>query len=176
MKFESKVGGLKILITDDDKLETKALGLTALSIDTRSIMNIVTHETMLNFSKGKRLTLHLANGTTREIPGIYNKDYDRFLSFFPNLEVKNGSIKTAWYDDATTSTHIAVYTSQKEASKEMEAAYKKGWTPQAPSTQNGKFSAGKALVGNFFLPGVGLLAGAMGNKDKITITYIRDRT
>jgi hypothetical protein len=93
-------------------------------------------------------------------------------ALFPHLTTNIISGKE-WYHDARALTHVSEYTDLKRMQKEVEAAASYGWVPQAQATQHGKFSAGKALVGDMVLGPVGLLAGAIGNKGKITVTFIR---
>lgn len=117
------------------------------------------------------VAVHTTQGT-QYVETVSIGNAQKLQALFPGLST-NAVQGKEWYHNIQVMTHVATYTNQKQMQKEVEASAHFGWMPQNTAAQNGKFSAGKALAGGVSLGPVGLLAGAVGNKDKITITFVR---
>ena len=98
-------------------------------------------------------------------------NFEKLQALFPHLQAVTAGKE--WYHNPGISTHVETYTDQKKMQREVEEAGKYGWMPQGADGRNGKFSAGKAIAGGVLLGPVGLLAGAVGNKDTYTVTLVR---
>lgn len=131
--------------------------------------------TSFSTQSGAMMTVAIAIQSTQGVQYVEmvtQQNFQKLQALFPHLAT-NAIQGHEWYHDLKALTHIVTYTNQKQMQKEMEAASHFGWMPQNTAAQNGKFSVGKAIVGGAVLGPVGLLAGAVGNKDKITITFVR---
>src|ERR1019366_2152911 len=114
------------------------------------------------------VTIHTTQGLF-QAETVTPKNFQKLQALFPGLQTVVAGKE--WYHNPAISSHVEVYTDQKKMQKEVEEAGKFGWTPQGADATNGKFSAGKALAGGIVLGPVGLLAGAVGNKGKYTVTF-----
>ncbi|BCL83137.1 hypothetical protein ccbrp13_56020 [Ktedonobacteria bacterium brp13] len=103
---------------------------------------------------------------------VTKQNFAKVEAIFPHLQT-NVITGKEWYHDARALTHIEEYKDKKKMQKDVEAAAQHGWMPQDLAARNGKFSAGKAIAGGLLLGPVGLVAGAVGNKGKTTITFVR---
>lgn len=99
----------------------------------------------------------------------------KFLALFPNINavVADQVRGREWYDDPTKLTHLATYTNEKAAQKELEAAAQRGWMPQNTVGTAGHINVGRTAAKVALLGPISLVTGASRSKDKITITYVR---
>lgn len=124
---------------------------------------------------GSLVTVSIAIHTTQEIyyvDMVTKQNFEKLQAAFAELETTIVKGKE-WYHDIRSLTHVEEYKDMKKLQKDVEEASKYGWVPQNTASRNGKFGVGKAIVGGALLGPVGLLAGAVGNKDKHTITFVR---
>lgn len=134
-----------------------------------------TNVTGFTTQPGAMTTFNVLIHTTQGIQQaemVTRQNFDKLQALFPGLGLTTVQGRE-WYHDITKQAHVATYTNQRHMQHEVEAAAQYGWVLQGTAAQNGKFSMGKALAGGVLLGPVGLLAGAVGNKDKITITFVR---
>lgn len=116
--------------------------------------------------------LDTQDGNTLSMDLINDQVYKKFAAIFPDeiITIVRGE---KWYHSLDARVQVVEYKDLKALNKEAQEASKFGWSIQGESSRNGSFGVGKAIVGDVILGPIGLLAGAVGNKGKHTVTYIR---
>lgn len=117
------------------------------------------------------VTIHTTTGTYAA-DTITKQNFAKVEAYFPQLQT-NTVTGNKWYHDPRALTHFEEYKDVKKMQRDVEAAAQQGWMPQGTSAQGGSFSGGKAIAGGLLLGPLGLFAGAIGNKGKTTITFVR---
>jgi hypothetical protein len=118
------------------------------------------------------VTIHMTQGQTLYADIVTNANFAKLEALFPHLQTQIVAGQE-WYHDIRAMTHVQEYRDVKKMSKEVEAAAQHGWMPQTSGAQAGQFSLGKALVGGALVGPIGLFAGAIGNKGKVTVMFVR---
>lgn len=160
----SKQGQLQVL--EEGILRVQAFNRTVWSVPCRDVTAFITQGAIV-----LNITIHTSAGTY--IADMVTKqNFAKVEAYFPHLKTDTVHGRE-WYHDPRALTHIQEYKDVKKMQREVEAAAQQGWMPQGTSAQNGKFSGGKAIAGGLLLGPLGLFAGAIGNKGKTTITFVR---
>jgi hypothetical protein len=68
---------------------------------------------------------------------------------------------------------MATYKKEKDATREVDEAAKKGWMPQGGTATDGHINVGRTVTGTVLTGGLYLLIGGSRSKGMLTITYVR---
>lgn len=170
LSIPSKQGSIQVLEEGILRVQVPLVNKTVWQVPCREVIGFTTQPS--SHINAIIVTIHTMQGTY-QAETVTPKNFAKLQALFPNLQtVATGK---EWYHNPAISSHVEVYTDQKKMQREVEEAGKYGWVPQGTDATNGKFSAGKALAGGIVLGGFGLLAGAVGNKGKYTVTFIRQQ-
>lgn len=168
VSFHSKQGSLQVLEEGILRVQVPLVHTIVWQVPCREVLGFTTQPSP--HVNAIVVTIHTTQGTY-QAETVTPKNFAKLQAVFPGLQTVTAGKE--WYHNPAISTHVETYTNQKKMQKEVEEAGKFGWAPQGADGRNGKFSAGKALAGGIILGPVGLLAGAVGNKDKYTVTFVR---
>lgn len=167
LSIPSKHGSLQVLEEGILRVQVPLVHTIVWQVPCREVLGFTTQP---GTPGALAVTIHTTQGTY-QAETIAPKNFAKLQALFPGLQTVVAGKE--WYHNPAISTHVETYSDQKKMQKEVEEAGKFGWMPQGADGRNGKFSAGKAIAGGVLLGPVGLLAGAVGNKDKYTVTFVR---
>ena len=100
--------------------------------------------------------------------GYFSISIDVDGGYLPEFEyvAEEIGLQGRWYEDNSKLSHIETYTSEEQASIDVDRAAKRGWKALGSSATDGHINIGRTLAR-------GLIFGAHRTKGTITVTYER---
>ncbi len=95
------------------------------------------------------------------------------LPALANTELIDVPAGSKWYQDIRLLSHLATYSSEKQANAEVAEAAKYGWHLDNVAGTAGHVNVGRTATAAVLTGGVSLLLGASRSKDKITLAFSR---
>jgi hypothetical protein len=122
-----------------------------------------------------RGTLHLATQTTQgtfQVDMVTKRYYFKLGALFPHLQTTTIT-GDAWYHDERALLCVATYTDARQMKKEVEAAARYGWIPQARAWTAEHAPGGRAVIATVRVCGWNVLPAASRRKETVTLTFVR---